>query len=206
MKTFHTGISTLHCFTSLLAAVLLLGGQQLSNGADAPKSLVPVFGTAGADFNTKAKDGNVIKGWMPTGWNDNSEWAAVSATYSKLTDLPEKADKATGALRVKVEKVDEGQLQFTTYSGRQKYAKGKRYVVSGWIRSADRLSVNLGARQVSDPYEFYHEEELSGGTEWKRFEFAFTPAMEFEAFIMFVVREAGTVDLAGIAVEEKAKP
>jgi hypothetical protein len=187
----------------LLTAALLACAQFWLGAADAPKSLVPAFGTEGAEFSTKAKDGNMIKGWLPAGWNDNTEWAAVSATYSKLTDAPE---KGVGALRVKIEKVDEGQLQLTTYSGKRKYLKGKRYVVSGWVRSADRITVNLGARQVNDPYEFYHEQELTTEKEWKKFEFAFTPSMEFEAFLMFVVRETGTVDLAGVVVEEKEKP
>ena len=169
--------------------------------ADAPKSLLPVFGNEGAEFTTKAKDGHVTKGWLPTDWKDNSEWAPVSATYSKLTDSP---DKAAGAVRIKIEKVEEGgQLQLTTYGGNQKYKKGTHYVVTGWVRSPDRLSVNVGARQMVEPYEFYHEQELATGSEWKRFEFVFTPAKDFDAFIMFVVREVGTVDLAGVALEEK---
>ena len=82
-------------------------------------------------------------------------------------------------------------------------ATDNRYVVTGWVRSPGGLAVNVGARQMAEPYEFYHEQELATGPEWKRFEFAFTPAMDFTAFLMFVVREVGTVDLAGVAVEEK---
>jgi hypothetical protein len=72
------------------------------------------------------------------------------------------------------------------------------------VRSPDRLSVNLGARQMAEPYEFYHEQELATGPEWKHFEFVFTPEKDFEALIMFVVREVGTVDLAGVVLEEKS--
>jgi hypothetical protein len=169
--------------------------------ADAPKSLLPAFGNEGAEFTTKAKDGHVTKGWLPTDWKDNSEWAPVSATYSKLDDSP---DKTAGAVRIKVEKVDEGGLlQLTTYQGIQKYTKGKRYAVTGWVRSPGGLAIKVGARQMAEPYEFYHEQELATGNEWKRFEFAFTPTTDISAFIMFVVRETGTVDLAGIVVEEK---
>jgi hypothetical protein len=142
----------------------------------------------------------VTKGWLPKDWSDNTEWAQVNATYTKLAESP---DKAAGAVRIKVEKVDDGQLQLTTYQGIQKYEKGKRYVVTGWLRSPEQSGVKLGVRQKGDPYEFYHEQELSGGTEWKKFEFSFTPAMDLEAFLMFVVREAGTVDLAGVVMEEK---
>ena len=169
--------------------------------ADAPKSLLPAFGNEGAEFTTKAKDGHVTKGWLPTDWKDNSEWAPVSATYTKLADSP---DKAAGAVRINVEKVDEGgQLQLTTYHGIQKYTKGVHYVVSGWVRSPGGLAITVGARQTTEPYEFYHEQELGTGTEWKRFEFSFTPTMDIPAFIMFVVKETGTVDLAGVVLQEK---
>lgn len=169
--------------------------------AQVPRSLLPVFGNDGAEFTTKAKDGHLVKGWLPNEWKDNTEWAPVTATYTKLTDLP---DKAAGAVRIKTEKVDEGgQLQLTTYGGNQKYKKAIHYVVTGWIRSSSRTSVNVGTRQINEPYEFYHEQELATGPEWKRFEFAFTPTMDFTAFLMFVVRDVGTVDLAGVALEEK---
>ncbi len=56
---------------------------------------------------------------------------------------------------------------------------------------------------MAEPYEFHHEQELSTGPEWKKFEFAFTPTKDFDAHTMFVVRETGTVDLAGVVVEEK---
>jgi hypothetical protein len=191
-------ISSLHSFQSIFGAALLLGSVALTVAA--PKSLLPAFGNEGAEFTVKGQSGHATKGWLPTDWKDNSEWAAVDATYTKLTDSPE---PSAGAVRIKVEKVEEGQLQLTTYGGNQKYKKGIRYVVTGWVRSPDRLSVNLGARQIEDPYEFYHEQELTSGPEWKKFEFAFTPAMDFTAFVMFVVRETGTVDLAGVAVEEK---
>jgi hypothetical protein len=185
----------------VLSATLLLLSLGLSAMGQAPKSLLPPFGNEGAEFNTKAKDGNTVKGWLPTEWKDNSEWAPVTATYTKLTDSP---DKNAGAVRIKTEKVDEGgQLQLTTYGGIQKYKKGTKYVVTGWVRSASRTSANVGVRQMAEPYEFYHEQELSAGAEWKKFEFTFTPSMDIQAFLMFVVRDVGTLDLAGVAVEEK---
>ena len=45
----------------------------------------------------------------------------VCATYTKLTDS---ADKAAGAVRIKIEKVEDGgQLQLTTYTGNRKYQR-----------------------------------------------------------------------------------
>jgi hypothetical protein len=201
MVSFRSASPRRRSIQTLLAAALLLCSQGIRVFADAPRSLLPVFGTEGAEFTTKAKDGHVTKGWLPTDWKDNTEWAPVSATYTKLTDSP---DKAAGAVRIQIEKVEEGgQLQLTTYGGNQKYTKGRGYTVSGWVRSPGGLAITVGARQMADPYEFYHEQELATGREWKRFEFAFTPTMDISAFIMFVVKETGTVDLAGVTVQEK---
>jgi hypothetical protein len=77
------------------------------------------------------------------------------------------------------------------------------YVVSGCVRSAAHTGIHVGVRQQAEPYEYYHEDELSTGADWKRFEFTFTPSMDIQAFLMFVVRDAGSVDLAGVAVAEK---
>lgn len=184
---------------SLSAAALLLGLSSLSL-AQSSKSMLPAFGPAGAEFTMKAKDGHSTQGWLPKDWTDNSEWAAVNATYSKIVDTP---DKEAGGVRIKVEKVDDGQLQLTTYQGNNKFQKGTQYVVSGWLRSPDRLTVKMAARQPGDPYEVYHEQDVTAEPEWQKFEFAFTPTMDLQAFIMFIVRDAGTVDLAGVTVEPK---
>ncbi len=199
MTSPRCSFSLLRSLTSILTITVLICGYPGLVMAEGSKSLLPTFGNEGTEFTVKAKNSHVVKGWLPKEWTDNSEWAPVTATYTKLTDSP---GKDLGAVRIKIEKVDEGGLlQLTTYGGNQKYKKGTRYVLTGWVRSPDRLTVNVGARQTNDPYEFYHEQELASGPEWKKFEFAFTPAKDFEAFIMFVVRDAGTVDLAGVVLE-----
>lgn len=200
MKTSPSNLSPLRAINGLLAAAVLFVALSPPLRAQAPKSLLPAFGNEGAEFSKKAQNSHVVKGWLPRDWSDNTEWAQVSATYTKLTDSP---DTTAGAVRIKVEKVDEGQLQLTTYQGIQKYKKGVRYVVTGWLHSADQTGVKVGVRQKGEPYEFYHEQDLAAGAVWKRFEFSFTPAMEIDAFVMFIVSQVGTVDLAGVVVEEK---
>jgi hypothetical protein len=199
MKSFPAVTRALPVTQFILTAAMVLCG--FAAFAQAPKSLLPPFGNEGAEFTTKAKDGNTVKGWLPNDWKDNTEWAPVTATYTKLSDSP---DKNAAAVRIKTEKVEEGgQLQLTTYGGIQKYKKGTKYLVTGWVRSSSSTSANVGVRQMSEPYEFYHEQELPAGPEWKKFEFSFTPSMDLQAFLMFIVRDVGTVDLAGLAVEEK---
>jgi hypothetical protein len=185
--------------TVALVLSFLVAVSQL--GAETPKSLLPAFGTDGAEFTTKAQSDHVLRGWLPADWKDNTEWASVSATYTKLTDPPA---PSVGAVRIKVEKVDEGQLQLTTYQGIQDFKQGKTYKVAGWMRSPDRVTVKVGARQTGDPYEMYHEQDISTQAEWKPFAFEFKPAEDIKAFIMFVVTETGTIDIAGITLTEVA--
>src|SRR5438270_774247 len=85
----------------ILAAAALLSGFGLPAMADLPKSVLPVFGNEGVEFSVKAKDGHTVQGWLPKDWTDNTDWAAVNATYTKLSDSP---DKEAGAVRIKVEK------------------------------------------------------------------------------------------------------
>jgi hypothetical protein len=129
---------------------------------------------------------------------DNTEWAAVSATYTKLNDPPK---EGVTAVRIKVEKVDEGQLQLTSWT-RPKFKKGTKYVISGWIRSADNSHIKIGVRQPEDPWELFAEQDVSASNEWKPFTFEFSFNEDKEAHLMFIKQETGTVDLADLGVRE----
>ena len=171
--------------------------------AEPIKSLLPVFGAEGEEFSTKAQQGNLVHGWLPSGWVDNSEWAPVSATYEKLEDRP---DDALGAVRIKAEKIDDGQLQVTSWVGERTFAQGKRYRVLGWLRSAEPRRLTVSVRQLAEPYETYHEGEVASGKDWKPFEFDFQPEQDRKAIVMLALGEPGTVDLAGVTVAEGGPP
>lgn len=162
-----------------------------------PASLLPAFGAEGREFTAKAQGGKVIKGWLPTGWDDNSDWATLAATYTKLKDGPK---EGVTAVRIEVKDLGEGQLQLTSYSGKRVFKKGVKYVIEGALRGSSEFKV--GVRQPGDPYEFYVEQELSGGKEWKPFKFEFSFDADKEAFIMFVMAGNGTIDVAGVMVRE----
>ena len=182
-------------FMAILFAVLL---PPLNAAPE--KSLLPVFGAEGDEFTTPAQKNHVIHGWLPKDWNDNSEWAPITATYSKLDDAP---DKTGVALRIKVEKMDDGQLQLTSYAGERIYEKGRIYRVSGWVRCPDRVTVSVAARQSEGPYERYHEKDLATEATWKQFEFEFAPKNDIKAIIMFSFERVATVDLAGVTVTDE---
>ncbi len=181
-----------HCHLTLL---LFAGLSAVAQGE--PASLIPPFGAEGHEFNVKAKGGKTIQGWLPAGWDDNSSWADLAATYTKLKDGPK---AGVPAVRIDLKDLGEGQLQLTSYSGKRVFKKGVKYAVEGWLRGTAEAKV--GVRQPGEPYEFYADHDLSGGKEWKVFKFEFAFDLDRDAIIMFVLPANGSLDLAGIAVRE----
>jgi len=200
MKIFGSAVFGSRSISLFLAAAVLVIAQEMSVRADSIESLLPPFAGKGYQFTKASKDDHHIDGWLPVKWCDNSKWAAVNATYTKLEDSPA---PGAAAVRIKIEKVDDGQLQLTTFDGNSEYKKGTKYVVSGWARSEQFTPVMVGAREEDEPHDFYDHLDIPAGANWKRFEFVFTPEMDCIAWIMFVMKEPGTVDLAGISVVEK---
>jgi len=200
MPPLLPSLGSLRSIPRFLNVGLVLGGLALSALAEAPKSLLPEFGTTGRQIEPKAKSGYDIRGWLPKDWVDNSSWAPVSIIYSQLKDPP--AD-GVGAVRIDVIKVDSHHAQLTTKTGAMPYKQGTNYVVSGWVRSPSLTPAWVGFRQDEEPREFFAGKDLEVDTEWKRFSFEWTPDRDCAAWLFFNVAKAGTVDLAGIVLEEK---
>jgi hypothetical protein len=185
----------------LLAAAILLAGPALTTfAADAPKSLLPIFGTKGWTMQGKGMQGYDIRGWLPKDWIDNSSWAPVSGVYTQLNDAPA---PEIGAVRIEVTKLHSHHLQMTTKSGAQPYKKGTTYVLSGWIRGPQDADVYAGFREDAEPHKYYAGQNLSATAEWQRFSTEWTPEMDTTAWVMFSFHKIGSVDLAGISLEEK---
>jgi hypothetical protein len=182
---------------NLLLAALLAGGFLRAEPA---ASRLPVFSPVGYQFNKACKDDHLVTGWLPKNWVDNSKWAAVNATYTKLEDPPE---KGVGAVRIEAKNVDSGQLQLTTFEGTNQYFKGTRYLITGWIRGTMNSTIKVGVRDEAEPKGFFEELYLTGTPVWRPFELVFVPEKDCDAWIMVVMREPGTADIAGLAVTEK---
>ena len=198
MKRFTDGGFSLGSIPTVFVGIFALGVLTLSALADPPKSLLPEFGTKGRQIDPKGKAGYDIRGWLPMGWMDNSSWAPVSVMYSELKDAP---SPGVGAVRMEVMKVDKYQVQLTT--GARNYKQGSTYVVTGWVRSPVLTGMWIGFRQDEEPHEFFLGRDLDVDTEWKRFSVEWTPDRDCAAWLLFNVPKAGTVDLAGIVLEEK---
>jgi len=200
MNRLFPAVPSLRSIQSILSVGLVLGGPALSALAEPPKSLLPVFGTSGREFQPKAKAGYDIRGWLPKDWVDNSSWAPVSATYSQLKDAPA---EGVGAVRIEVMRMDAYHVQLTTKEGARPYKQGTTYVVTGWVRSPKLTGVFVGFRQDEEPRDYYAGQDLDVDTEWKRFSLEWTPEKDCDAWLMFSIHQVGVVDLAGIALEEK---
>jgi hypothetical protein len=201
MRSPSTLFSPLRFLRCLSLGVAL--GAVLASPATAQlaESLLPVFGTKGYDFKKDAQPGHDIHGWLPKGWEDNSSWAKVSAVYSMLTDAPV---KETGAVRIEVKRRDAHHVQMRPSNGPHEFKKGTTYSITGWLRSPQPFKINVGFREDDLPREYFARDDIETGPEWARFEFDWTPDEDRKAWVMFVVHEPGTVDIAGIVV--KAKP
>lgn len=200
MNRLLSGMLSLRSVPNTLGIAVMLGGLTLSGWAESPKSLLPVFGPEGRQIEPKAKSGYDIRGWLPKDWVDNSSWAPVSVMYSQLKDPPA---EGVGAVRMEVMKVDAFQVQLTTKKGAQAYKQGSTYVLSGWVRSVSLTPVWVGFRQDEEPRAFFLGRDLEVDTEWKRFSVEWVPERDCNAWLLFNAPKAGTVDLAGIVLEEK---
>lgn len=199
MKRLLAGLSSRCSIRNILTIGLVLGGLALS-AAEPPKSLLPEFGTKGRQIEPKGKAGYDIRGWLPNDWVDNSSWAPVSVMYSELKDVPA---PGVGAVRMEVMKVDKYQVQLAPKGRALNYKQGTTYVVTGWVRSPTLTGMWIGFRQDEEPHEFFLGRDLEVDVEWKRFSVEWTPDQDCAAWVLFNVPKAGTVDLAGIVMEEK---
>ena len=187
-------------FLLSVALVLALALSPAPLRAENPTSLLPFFGGKGFMLNNVGKDNHTITGWLPKKWCDNSRWAAVNAVYSLLLDPPQ-ADVT--AVRIDVQAIDDGQLQLTSFEGHSEYKQGVKYAITGWVRSAGGSTIKVGVRAEDESHAFYLQEDVKGTAEWKPFEVIFAPDQDRRGWVMFVMKEAGSVDLAGIVLAEK---
>ncbi len=183
-----------------LPLILALALATAPARADEPKSLLPPFGPQGYMTNKETKNNHNITGWIPKKWCDNSTWAAVNAVYTALLDPP-KAELT--AVRIDVSAVDEGQLQMTTFDGIIDYQQGATYVITGWVRSANGSTIKAGIRDVAPSHTFYKLEDLKGTADWQPFEVTLTPDQNFQGVVMFVMKQPGVVDIAGIMLVQR---
>lgn len=198
MTSPRLGFSSLHLLRCLSVGAIAIAGLAATASAESPTSLLPVFDTKGYSFEKKAQPGHEIRGWLPKGWEDNSSWAKVSVTYTQLTDPPE---KEAGAVRIVVPRVDSHHSQLRPKDGPHAFEKGTTYRVSGWLRSPDSAKINISFRQDEDPRAYYDRADHGTTPEWTRFTHDWTPDDDCTAWLMFIVHDPSTVDLAGIVVE-----
>jgi len=200
MNSNPSTFSPLHFVRRLISAAVLCAMSAITASAEPATSLVAAFGSEGREFTQKAQPGHDIHGWLPKGWEDNSSWAKVSATYTKLNDSPE---KDAAAVRIEFTKRDSHHVQFRPQKGPLPFKKGATYRVTGWARSAEPAKINVGFHDADATAGYFDQEDIATGSQWARFSFDWTPDQDCKGWLLIVVQDPGTVDVAGIALEAK---
>jgi hypothetical protein len=155
------------------------------------------FGPAGGEFSRDNVGGTASKGWLPKSWVDHNTNTTVDVTYAKLNDPP--SPELTALQIVAVAKGTRAQAtaRGMRFIGRQ----AGRFTIEGWVRSARRTDVYIGARQFNEPFEKFAEQSLRTTEQWKPFKIPLAPGKDFAAELYLVVPADGSVDIAGLTVK-----
>jgi hypothetical protein len=184
-------------FTLIIPAIsLCLASTLLAE----PRALVDTdFGAANRLVPIPPADAaQGVTGTLPADWRDNSGWAKVQVDYRWMEE------QGLGFLRVRVAKVEDGNVQFWHAMPN---VSGNGYLrLSFRGRSATRGSVVIGIRHQSAPYEFLWEVAPTLGSNWRDCQYDFQIAHNSQPAGLFIlVHDAGEVDLAGIRLVERSR-
>lgn len=144
-------------FLSLTAMTLTAADNMLGNGG---------FEGDWQDIDIAAKDGGRIQGQIPAGWRDNSNWAAVSATYSCDRQMPNSGD---ACLKVTAAQVNSGNVQLAAQT--LTLTEPGVYRVSIHLRSERAGALRLQLRQEAAPYAAYGGMLVMPTREWAKYDF-----------------------------------
>ncbi len=154
---------------------------------------INVFGPAGTEVTSINKENNISKGWLPNGWSDFNAALPIGVTYEKLNDPPPNLT----AIRINASSSSRGMAQI---KGPRFVAKhGGKYVVEGWVRSANKTDLVVSVRQIVEPFQKYQEQVQKTGAEWSRFQIRLNPTQDYGAELV-LSQSGGPLDIAGVVV------
>ena len=119
-----------------------------------------------------------IDGEVATGWQDNSDWAPVSATYARDTGNPH---GGAASQRITATRVEGGAVQFVQGV---KLRKGRVYEASVWLRGRPGTNAFVIVRQSGAPYKEYFSGRVSLAAEWQEIRVFGEVTDDTECFLM----------------------
>ena len=102
-----------------------------------------------------------IEGEVAQGWQDNSDWAPVSARYARDTA---NAHGGAASQRITATRVEGGAVQFVQSV---KLRKGHIYEAALWLRGRPGQGATLAVRQSGAPYKEYFSGRVNLAAEWQ---------------------------------------
>jgi hypothetical protein len=178
--------------TALTSMTLFAAENLLSNAS---------FETDWQDLDLASKDGGRIHGQMPDGWFDNSNWAAVSAHYSRDEQRPNSGE---ACMKVSATQVNSGNLQLV--SGPYTFNEAGIYRLSVYLRSEGHAALTLQLRQYSAPYRGYGSVLAMPTAEWTKYECIADVAADVPVIFMIIAASPAEfwVDDAALAKADLA--
>ena len=159
------------------------------------------FGNATQEVNIENEQKDLqIKGKLPDGWSDNSNWASLHAEYTPLDE------NGTKFLRINVKKLTLGWCQLAYNQPLPRPVEGNYYKLSLKLRNPSRASIAIAIRAISEPYEYVIIEKGSFSKYWQEYTFKYqTKPSEKQLGLYFAVIGEGFCDIAKISLQELTK-
>jgi len=170
--------------------------------------IIPPFSAQGNELQHTNQAGVVSRGWLPQGWQDARLASALGGTYTRLADPPQ---PGLTAVRVRVERAAQGPaapLQIR-WQSRLQFAGATPHTLRGWMRSPDGTAFDAGVRQWKAPFQFHARQTFNAAAEWAPFALKFQLPADFQPeedhlpIVLLILRQPGTLDLAGVTLVEE---
>ena len=160
----------------------------LASTASGETLLKTQFGNTGKQ--TTAGTVERIRGTLPEGWRDNSEWARVWVTYESAEE------QGLMYHRVNVTQVEEGWAQFA-YSSLPNVTGENVYRLSLKLRNLMGNPVQVGIRQQGAPYDFLWQVNEPFTKDWGTYDYEFRlPRNEQPIGVWILLQGTGMLDIA----------
>lgn len=144
------------------------------------------------------RPGQVITGEIDALLQEDSAWADVEVTYSRLTENPAEGEAAQ---RIKVDRVAANsriQLSYRDFP----LTPGQDLEIRFFGKSSDYTPISLRAVQKAPPYKTFWERSIPLVAEWQEIRSTVPGIYDVDnTQLLFVVSQPGTVDLDSLSIE-----
>lgn len=156
------------------------------------------FGNATQEVNIIDEQKNIhIRGKLPNGWVDNSNWAKLNAEYIPLEE------NGLRFLRINVRKLMSGWCQLMYSQPLPKADENNYYRISVKLRNPSRATIAFAIREISEPYGAIIINKGNFSRSWQEYEFTHqAKSVDKPMGFYFAIIGEGTCDIAWLRLQE----